>query len=175
RDRQRPPAVIAGEQSRPLRPTGGAQRTERALKLGLHAHAVRIRARPQIAAQQTQADELAPAEPVDAPSIADLEVDADGLDRLLIEVRNADQRDVVDARVLLARVPTARDETAKVDAAVLVAAADHFPRRDLVDVVRDLDRVPVGRKAEALGPRRPVYDAEGLRHRLLGSDVRRSI
>src|SRR5690606_5934600 len=122
-----------------------------------------------------QADELAPAEPVDAPAIAELEVDADRLDRLLVEVRHADQRDVVDRRVLLARVSSARDEVAKVDVPVLVAAADHLTRGDLVDVVRDLDRVPVGRKAEALGPRRPVYEAEGLRLRLLRLDIRGSV
>src|SRR5690606_27379763 len=112
-------------------------------QLGLHADAVRVGSLLQMAAQQAQADELPAAEPVDAPAVADLEVDADGLDRFLIEVRHTHQGDIVDARILDARLASARNESAQVDVAVLVAAADHLPRRDLIDVVRDLYRIPV--------------------------------
>src|SRR5690606_27857545 len=89
--------------------------------------------------------------------------------------RYADERDVVDARVLDARLAAARDEPAKIDVAVLIAAADDLSGGDLVDVVRDLDRVPVERDTEVRRPRRTIYGAERLRPRLLGLNVRRAV
>src|SRR5690606_693056 len=126
-------------------------------------------------AENAHAERLAAAEPVHIPAIADLEIDAFRLDRALIEIRHAHQRDVVQARILDTRRTGTRDELAKVHVAILVTAADYFRGQDLIDVVFHFYGVPGERNAEAVEPRGPIHAPEGHGLRLFGLDVRRSI